>query len=56
MNHIVLLGNGFDLAHGLKTSYTDFLLWYFKKALDSSKSYNSTHNDALLSVNFGTRQ
>jgi hypothetical protein len=25
MNRIILIGNGFDLAHGLKTSYTDFL-------------------------------
>lgn len=25
MNRLVLIGNGFDLAHGLKTSYNDFL-------------------------------
>ncbi|PKG44332.1 AbiH family protein, partial [Psychroflexus sp. MES1-P1E] len=24
MNRIVLIGNGFDLAHGMKTSYKDF--------------------------------
>lgn len=24
-NNILLIGNGFDLAHGLKTSYNDFL-------------------------------
>lgn len=29
MNRIVLIGNGFDLAHGLKTSYEDFLDWYW---------------------------
>lgn len=29
MNRLVLIGNGFDLAHGLKTSYRDFLLWYW---------------------------
>lgn len=28
MNRIVLIGNGFDLAHGLKTSYKDFIEWY----------------------------
>ncbi len=28
MNDLYLIGNGFDLAHGLKTSYSDFLLWY----------------------------
>lgn len=30
MNRIVLIGNGFDLAHGLKTSYADFINWYWK--------------------------
>ncbi|MCH5310422.1 MAG: hypothetical protein J1E57_00415 [Prevotella sp.] len=27
MNRIVLIGNGFDLAHGLLTSYKHFMLW-----------------------------
>jgi len=26
MNYLYIIGNGFDLAHGLKTSYNDFLL------------------------------
>ena len=30
MNRIVLIGNGFDLAHGLKTSYADFIDWYWE--------------------------
>jgi len=30
MNRIVLIGNGFDLAHGLKTSYKNFIDWYWK--------------------------
>ena len=25
MNKLILIGNGFDLAHGLPTSYTDFI-------------------------------
>lgn len=29
MNRLVLIGNGFDLAHGLKTSYKDFVDWYW---------------------------
>ena len=33
MNKIVLIGNGFDLAHGLKTSYND-LFW-----IDEDKGY-----------------
>lgn len=28
MNRIILIGNGFDLAHGLATSYTDFINYY----------------------------
>jgi len=28
MNRIVIIGNGFDLAHGLKTSYMDFFEWF----------------------------
>ncbi len=31
MNRLVLIGNGFDLAHGLKTSYADFINWYWKQ-------------------------
>lgn len=29
MNRLVLIGNGFDLAHGLPTSYMDFVNWYW---------------------------
>lgn len=35
MNRLVIIGNGFDLAHGLKTSYIDFINWYWDKRLDS---------------------
>jgi hypothetical protein len=31
MNHVVLIGNGFDLAHDLETGYMHFLNWYLKK-------------------------
>ncbi len=31
MNRIILIGNGFDLAHGLKTSYADFIDWYWRE-------------------------
>lgn len=30
MNRIILVGNGFDLAHGLRTSYKDFINWYWE--------------------------
>ena len=31
MNRIILIGNGFDLAHGLDTSYWDFINWYWEE-------------------------
>lgn len=31
MNRLVLIGNGFDLAHGLKTRYEDFIKWYWSE-------------------------
>jgi len=34
MNRIILIGNGFDLAHGLKTSYKDFIDWFWKKEIE----------------------
>ena len=30
MNRIILIGNGFDLAHGLRTSYADFIDYYWE--------------------------
>lgn len=39
MNRIILIGNGFDLAHGLKTGYKDFLEWILK------------HNSCVLKYN-----
>lgn len=32
MNRLILIGNGFDLAHKMPTRYNDFLLGYFKNA------------------------
>ena len=37
MNRIILIGNGFDLAHGLKTSYKDFIDDYFVKIKNNIK-------------------
>ena len=33
MNRIILIGNGFDLAHGLPTRYEDFINWYWERRL-----------------------
>lgn len=37
MNRIILIGNGFDLAHGMKTSYKDFIEDYWKKTIEEIK-------------------
>lgn len=60
MNRLILIGNGFDLAHGLKTSYHDFILDYlkecFKIALDDlkirkeSRGYRILHSDKLIEI------
>lgn len=35
MNRLVIIGNGFDIAHGLKTSYMDFINWYWEQRLNA---------------------
>lgn len=35
MNRLVIIGNGFDMAHGLNTSYMDFINWYWDKRIDA---------------------
>lgn len=35
MNRLVIIGNGFDMAHGLKTSYKDFINWYWEQRLNA---------------------
>lgn len=37
INRLILIGNGFDLAHGMKTSYTDFIIGYFGKCWEEAK-------------------
>lgn len=51
MNRLIIIGNGFDLAHGIKTSYHDFILHYLKNSLikcSESGSFN------IKSPNFQT--
>ncbi|WP_029272276.1 AbiH family protein [Flavobacterium sp. KJJ] len=38
MNRIILIGNGFDLAHGMRTSYNDFISYYWYKIISDIKS------------------
>lgn len=53
MNHLVIIGNGFDIAHGLKTSYKDFIIWYLNFCIKNvKKSRNGTsYSDELIRLN-----
>ena len=44
MNRIILVGNGFDLAHNLPTKYEDFINWYSHERLNGFEN-----NHTLLS-------
>ena len=48
MNRIVLIGNGFDLAHDLKTSYQDFIDWYWDQRVMSFHSNTSKVSKDML--------
>lgn len=51
MNRIILIGNGFDLAHKLATSYADFINWYWDCWLEQLKnSHEMTVSDELCSI------
>lgn len=50
MNRLIVIGNGFDLAHGLKTSYKDFIADYFSKAINSIH-YTGGYRDELIQIN-----
>ncbi|MCT4086673.1 hypothetical protein HZP82_04685 [Elizabethkingia anophelis] len=39
MNRIILIGNGFDLAHGMKTGYKDFINDFWEKICIEIKEY-----------------
>lgn len=38
---VIIVGNGFDLAHGIKSSYSDFLLFLIRKYI--TIAYNENH-------------
>lgn len=50
MNRIILIGNGFDLAHGMRTSYNDFINYYWYNLLneiEKLKPYSSFENEEI---------
>jgi hypothetical protein len=50
MNRLVLIGNGYDLAAGLKTTYENFLVDYFKSALRQIKRGYGSYKDDLIEI------
>jgi len=51
MNRIILVGNGFDLAHGLETSYRQFIDWFWKEKIQEMLSNNLLKTDCFTIVN-----
>lgn len=49
MNRLVLIGNGFDLAHNFKTKYCDFVLFYLCESINNAFS-KKKHSDPLLTI------
>ena len=41
MNRLILVGNGFDLAKGLKSSYQHFIDWLCKNIVNTMSSINN---------------
>ncbi len=48
MNRLVIIGNGFDMAHALKTSYKDFINWYWERRIDAFAGNTSKVSDDCL--------
>lgn len=49
MNRLIIIGNGFDLAHGLKTSYCDFISNYLVEVLNEFYQ-NQEYVDELIQI------
>lgn len=51
MNRIIIVGNGFDLAHGLKTKYEDFINWYWENTFKKlQECFKLVFNDGLCRI------
>lgn len=49
-NNILVIGNGFDLAHGLKTSYVDFIDYVKKTSYLSDDMLNEDESEKLSEI------
>ena len=48
MNRLVIIGNGFDMAHGLKTSYMDFINWYWDQRVNTFAGNTTKVSEDIL--------
>lgn len=64
MNRIILIGNGFDLAHGLPTRYEDFINSYWRGVVEELNSlanlkqissYYDTYSDDFIKISISSR-
>lgn len=58
MNRIVLIGNGFDIAHGLRTSYADFFNWYKEYRVEDllNNQHTNIAKDELCTLKLNKRE
>lgn len=52
INRLIIIGNGFDLAHGMKTKYKDFVNGYLKQRINEHRVSTSSKKteDKLMSI------
>lgn len=57
INRIVLVGNGFDLAHDLPTRYENFINWYWEKWIRRLRlCYTNTDSDTLCTFTIHSKR
>lgn len=54
MNRLIIVGNGFDLAHNFKSSYTDFIKHYLVDVLNTFYK-NLKFSDVLIEITLRSR-
>lgn len=52
INRLIIIGNGFDLAHGMKTKYKDFVNGYLRQRINEHRVSTSSKKteDKLMSI------
>lgn len=58
MNRLVIVGNGFDLAHGLPTGYCDFINSYWSDIftkIKNDKVFDVEYEDNFIELNINLR-